>query len=65
MHVQNGVNAILSTQINYSIEMLESLFLQNSRVHVVLEVTIIYRDPNTVQTKRLEEFGIVVLEEVF
>ena len=51
-------------QINDSIEMLEALLLEHSRIHVIFQVPIIERYPNAVEFQTGEELGIGFREEV-
>ncbi len=41
VEIENSINAVLGTNIDDSIEMLESGLLQNARVHVILRT---YKD---------------------
>jgi hypothetical protein len=51
-------------QINDSVKMLETLLLQDSRVHVILQVAIIEWDSDAVQAKACKIFGIGLCKEV-
>jgi hypothetical protein len=42
MQVDDGVDAVLGTQVDDAVEVLEARFLEFARVHVVLEVAVVY-----------------------
>jgi len=65
MEVQDCIKPMFCTQLDHTIQVLESLRFEHSRLHVVLEVTIVERNTNAVETKRGKEGGIGVTEEVF
>lgn len=54
----------IAYQVYHSIQVFEATLLQDSRVHIVLEVSIIKRHSNTVQAKTGKELGIFFQEEV-
>lgn len=51
-------------KLNNPIQMLESLLLQNPRVHIVFEVPIVERDAQAVQPQAGVELGVRVGEEI-
>ena len=64
MQVEDRVDAVLGTDVNNAVEMLEALGFQDSWVHVILEMAVIERNADAVESKGLEEGGIFVLEKV-
>lgn len=65
VEIKNGVNAVLGTNVDYSIEVFEAFGLQNSRVQIVFKVTVVECNANAVQPEFLEEGCIGVSEEIF
>jgi hypothetical protein len=45
--------------------MLQPLLLEHPRVHIILQMPIVDRQPDSVQTERGEAFGIGLGEKVF
>lgn len=64
MKIEDGVDAVLRTDVDDTIQVLETRLLEDAGVHVILKVTVVESNTDAVQTKALEEFGIGVLEEV-
>jgi hypothetical protein len=78
--IQDGVDTVLSTDIDHPVEVLETFGLKHTRVHVIcrvsseselsscprrtFEVTVVERNSDAVQTQALEERGVGILEEV-
>lgn len=61
---RTGLQTYVMYQVNDSVQMLEAFLFQHARVHVVLKVTIVERQPQAVDTKALAELSIFFREEV-
>lgn len=64
MHINDGIDPVLCACRDGTIEVLETLRLQHARIHVILEVTVVDRDADTVEAERFEECRIWLGEEV-
>jgi hypothetical protein len=64
MQIQDGINPLLRTQLNDAVQVLKPLRLEHPRVHIVLEVSVVERDAETVQAEGFVELGVGFGEEV-
>lgn len=51
-------------QVNDSVQMLEAFLFQYAGVHIVLKVSIVERQPQTVDAEALAELGIFFREKI-
>lgn len=65
VHVEDGVDALLSAEVDDAVKPLEAVWLEDAGVHVIFEVSVVERNTNTVESKRLVVFCIFFGEEVF
>lgn len=54
----------MTYQLNNPIQMLETLLLQNPRVHIILKMAIIKRNPDTIQTQARKILGVLLHKEI-
>lgn len=64
VQVKDGEDAMSRAGIYDTVKVLESFRLEHSRIEVVLKMPVIYSDTNTIQSDRLEEFRVLVTEEI-
>ena len=65
VHIEDGVDTLLGAEADYAIKVSKPIFFQYSGIHVVLEVAVVDRNSNAVEAERLEEYGVILHEEVF
>ena len=65
VQVKDCVDAVFCASCDGTIEMPEARFFEYAGVEVVLEVPVVDRYTDAVQSERLEERGIGVREKVF
>ena len=65
VHVEDGVNALSGTGLDYPIQLNETFLFQDPWVHVIFEVAIVNCDTDAVQPQRLKEDRVLVPEEIF
>lgn len=56
---------MLRTEVDHSIEVLKSRFLQNAGIHVIFKMAVIKWESDAVQPEAAEEGRIGIHEEVF
>lgn len=67
MQIQNGVNAMLCTDIYHAVEMSKPFVIQFKWIEllgVIEEMTVIEWDPQSIETVLLEESSIGLREEI-
>lgn len=55
---------MLRAELYCPIEVLEAARLEHPRVHVILEMPVVDRDADAVESERLEEYRVGLCEEV-
>ena len=65
VHVEDGVNALSGTGLDYPIQLNETFLFQDPWVHVIFEVAIVNCDTDAVQPQGPEEDRVLVPEEIF
>src|SRR5436305_11980115 len=65
MQVDNGVDLLLSAQVDDSIQVLEAFFFDDKGLHVGLEVPVVDGEPQQVQAERGNILSIILSEEIF
>ena len=58
--VKNRVDSMSGANVDDTIEMFEALWFEDTRVQVILEVTVVEGDTNAVETERFEKSGVFV-----
>lgn len=56
---------MFSAELDDTIKMLEAVGLEHPWVQVIFEMPVVYRNADTVETKRLEEEGVRLRKKVF
>jgi hypothetical protein len=65
VHVNDSVNRVLRARLDDSVEVTETFRFQHARIVIILEVSVVHRNADTVQAQRLEECSIVIRKEIF
>lgn len=64
MQVQHCPDSMFLAEIHNTVEVLEPGGLEHARVHVILEVVVVKRDAETVESQWGEECGVGIVEEM-
>jgi len=64
VHVKYGIDAIFRAKVDHSIEVLEATFLQNAGIHVVLKMSIVEWNTDTIELETGEELDIILAKMV-
>ena len=65
VHVEDSINALSGTRLDYPIQVNETFLFQDPWVHVIFEVAIVNCDTDAVQPQRLKEDRVLVPEDIF
>lgn len=65
VHVDDGVDLLLSAKVDDSIQPFQAFWFQYSWVQVVFEMAVVNRNSDAVETELGVEFGVFVGEESF
>jgi hypothetical protein len=64
MQIQDGVNPLIRTEFDDTVQMLKPRGFEDARVHVVLEVVVIEGNTETIQSEGFVELCVCFREEV-
>ena len=65
VQVDDCVYLLFATQVDYTVQVLKALFLDDKRLHIRLEMAIVDGKPQKVEAKGRNELSIVAFEEIF
>src|SRR6266699_2586444 len=65
VQVDDCVYLLFATQVDYTVQVLKALFLDDKRLHIRLEMAIVDGEPQKVEAKGHNELSIVAFEEIF